>query len=150
LHLSINGVPGTGISDFNYGNIGMGGIFGHLRYSPEAQEYIEKLRTFDIPIIKPIDEISLDGSTEPRWGISDNSLRELMTKGILMLGPVSMRMRYTWRYIRPPSRTREERQWHELVYGNATFSDNYQKLKQLKDFDIFSINTFTGKADKFE
>jgi hypothetical protein len=33
---------------------------------------------------------------------------------------------------------------------NATFSDNYEKVKQLKDYDIFSINTITGKADKFK
>lgn len=120
-------------------NVGVGELFSYVNLSKsEAEDYIKALQNHDPPILKLIDSNS---TGEPRYEITDTTLKDFIIHCIVALFEVRMMMEYVWIYKRW-IRT-DEKQWYNRLFGKegkgiraaGEYASLKSRRKELKDKD---------------
>lgn len=150
-------LPGVSPMDFMKGTK-TGMVFEHIQFTePEIQKAFNLLEKEGLiskirwPVLKLLGE-------DTRYDITDERLREFIKHcWEKLFGNANIRMGFTWRIFRNPSK--EEEKWYKIVWGpkraNAHFVSYYNNLKSLKksgkeqhNIAKKSVDTFIKNYDK--
>jgi hypothetical protein len=115
--------------------------FWHINFTEEeVQDMFESLRDEKDPILRAI---AFDHDGEPRYDISDPSLRKLLDTYWKIYNAAYFVIQTIWKCVRRP--TEDERSWLELLNGTQTADKIcrtfYEKRKRFKNSPLFIKET---------
>jgi hypothetical protein len=138
-------LPGISLREFLRGQR-EGLVVEHISF---AESMVEKLLRILIEA-KLLTQVMIFHD-EPRFDLTQESLREFIRDCWLIHGMATVRMHRTWQYIRPEALT--ERKWWYDLWGenkrnNMNFRDFRQKRLSLKKNKKKTMNVFKTKLRK--